>query len=233
MLIDPDKCAVERLPAFTAACHEAGVDAFFVGGSLLHATAFDVYLRRLRAVTPLPLIGFPGSLGQVSAELDALLFLSVVSGRNAEYLFGQHVHAAPIIRSLGLEPISTGYMLVESGRATTAQYVSHTMPLPRHKPDVAAATALAAEMLGMRLLYADGGSGADQTVPEEMIAAIAEVCTVPLIVGGGLRTPDEVARKVRAGAGLIVVGTAFEQRPDAAYVAELAAAAHSAVTPSV
>ena len=233
MLIDPDKCAVEMLPAFTACCHDAGVDAFFVGGSLLHATAFDAYLRQLRTLTHLPLIGFPGSIGQISAELDALLFLSVISGRNAEYLFGQHVHAAPLLRGLGLEPISTGYMLVESGRATTAQYISHTMPLPRHKPDVAAATALAAEMLGMRLLYADGGSGADQTVPEEMIAAICEVCTTPLIVGGGLRTPDAVARKVRAGAGLIVVGTALERRPDAAYIADLAAAAHGAVTRSV
>ena len=229
VLIDPDKCPAGLLPTLTASCHDAGVDAFFVGGSLLHATAFDDYLRHLQALTPLPLIGFPGSLGQVSAELDALLFLSVISGRNAEYLIGQHVHAAPLIRNLGVEPIATGYMLVESGRATTAQYISHTMPLPRHKPDVAAATALAAEMLGMRLLYADGGSGADQTVPEEMVAAISEVCTIPLVVGGGLRTPDEVAHKVRAGAGMIVVGTAIEQRPDAGYIAELAAAAHSAV----
>ena len=230
VLIDPDKRPVETLPAFTQRCHDAGVDAFFVGGSLLHATAFDSYLRRLRTLTTLPLIGFPGSLGQVSAELDGLLYLSVISGRNPEYLFGQHVHAAPLIRRLGLEPISTGYMLIDSGRATTAQYMSHTMPLPRHKPDIAAATALAAEMLGMRLIYADGGSGADQTVPEEMIAAVCEVCTIPLIVGGGLRTPDEIARKVRAGAGLIVVGTAIEQRPDASYVADLASATHEAVT---
>lgn len=228
VLIDPDKLAPSLMPAFTERCHEAGVDAFFVGGSLLHAPAFDDYLRSLHAATHLPLIGFPGSLSQVSAELDALLFLSVISGRNPEYLFGQHVHAAPIIQRIGLEPISTGYMLVESGRTTTAQYMSHSMPLPRHKPEVAVATALAAEMMGMRLLYADGGSGADQTVPEEMIAAITEQCTVPLVVGGGLRTPDDVARKVRAGAGIVVVGTAIEQRPDAGYLHELAAAAHGA-----
>ncbi len=229
VLIDPDRLPEAALPALARRCHDAGVDALFVGGSLLHAPAFGTYLRRLRAVTHLPLIGFPGSVSQLSAELDAVLYLSVVSGRNPEYLFGQHVHAAPVIRRLGIEPIATGYMLVESGRATTAQYISHTLPLPRHKPDVAAATALAAEMMGMRLLYADGGSGADRTVPEEMIAAICEVCTVPLVVGGGLRTPDEVARKVRAGAGLVVVGTALEQRPDAAYLAELAAAAHATV----
>lgn len=226
VLIDPDKLAAPLLPSFADHCHEAGVDALFVGGSLLHAPAFDAYLRRLREVTHLPLIGFPGSLSQVSAELDAILFLSVISGRNPEYLFGQHVHAAPVIQRIGLEPISTGYMLIESGRTTTAQYMSHSMPLPRHKPDVAVATALAAEMMGMRLLYTDGGSGADQTVPEEMVAAITEACAVPLVVGGGLRTPDEVARKVRAGAGFIVVGTAIEQRPDAGYLRELVSAAH-------
>lgn len=229
VLIDPDKLPEKGLPAFAGLAAHAGVDALFVGGSLLHVPTLDGYLRTLHRHTTLPLIGFPGSLAQLSAELDALLYLSVISGRNPEYLFGQHVHAAPVIRALGLEPIATGYMLVESGRATTAQYMSHSQPLPRHKPEVAAATALAAEMMGMRLLYADGGSGADQTVPEEMIAAISEVCTVPLAVGGGLRTPDAVERKVCAGADLIVVGTAIEQRPDAAYLAELAAAAHSAV----
>ena len=233
VLIDPDKLALHALPAFADRCHEAGVDAFFVGGSLLHATAFDSYLQHLRAVTTLPLIGFPGSLSQVSPELDALLFLSVISGRNPEYLFGQHVHAAPIIHRLGLEPISTGYMLIESGRATTAQYMSHTQPLPRHKPDIAVATALAAEMMGMQLLYADGGSGADQSVPEDMIAAIAETCTVPLVVGGGLTTPEEVTRKVRAGARCIVVGTAIERRPDKSYIADLAAATHVAVPRSL
>ena len=228
VLIDPDKLPPERLPDLAQRYQEAGVDALFVGGSLLHTTAFDAYVRQLRAVTTLPLIGFPGSVAQLSGVLDAVLYLSVVSGRNPEYLIGQHVHAAPLIRQLGLEPISTGYMLIESGRATTAQYMSHSMPLPRHKPEVAAATALAAEMMGMRLLYADGGSGAEELVPEEMIAAIAEVCRRPLAVGGGLRTPETVARKVRAGAGLVVVGTAVERRPDPAFLAALAAAAHEA-----
>ena len=232
VLLDPDKVPEAALGTFAAQVHRAGVDALFVGGSLLHTASLGGYLRALRSVTALPLIGFPGSLGQLSGELDAVLFLSVVSGRNPEYLIGQHVHAAPIVRRLGIEPIATGYMLVESGRATTAQYMSHSMPLPRHKPDVAAATALAAEMLGMRLLYADGGSGADAAVPEEMIAAIAEVCTVPLTVGGGLRTPEAVARAVRAGAGLVVVGTAFEQRPDGAFLADLVAAAHGTPAPS-
>ncbi len=229
VLIDPDRLPVENVSRFAAQCADAGVDALFVGGSLLHTSELDRYVRAVRDATELPLIGFPGTLSQLSGALDAVLYLSVISGRNPEYLFGQHVHAAPLIRRLGLEPISTGYMLVESGRATTAQYMSHSMPLPRHKPEVAAATALAAEMMGMRLLYTDGGSGADQTVPEDMIAAITEVCTIPLMVGGGLRSPEAVARKVQAGASFIVVGTAIEHRPDPGFIAELAAAAHVAV----
>lgn len=229
VLLDPDKLPAEALPRVVRLCAEAGADAFFVGGSLLQMATLDDYLRRLRDVASLPLIGFPGSVQQLSAALDAVLYLSVVSGRNPEYLIGQHVHAAPLIRRLGIEAISTGYMLVESGRMTTAQYITGTLPLPRHKPDVAAATALAAEMMGMRLLYTDGGSGADQPVPDDMIAAITETCTVPLVVGGGLRSPEAVARAVRAGASFVVVGTAVEHRPDAGFVAELAAAAHSII----
>lgn len=227
VLIDPDKLHEERLPRFVDECERAGVDAFFVGGSLMHAVELNRYVHRLKAQTQLPVVGFPGSLNQLSPHLDAVLYLSIVSGRNPEYLIGQHVHAAPVIRRLQLEPIPTAYMLVESGRTTTAQYMSHTRPLPRNKPDVAAATALAAEMMGMRLLFTDGGSGADQPVPEEVIAAITDECEAPLIVGGGLQRPEQVATKVRAGASFIVVGNAIEQRPDGGYIAELAAAAHS------
>lgn len=229
VLVDPDKLPEDRLPAFVARCAEADVDAFFVGGSLLQATMFERYVQRMKAVSPLPVIGFPGSLGQLTAALDAVLYLSVISGRNPEYLFGQHVHAAPLIRRLGLEPIPTGYMLIESGRVTTAQYMSHTLPIPRHKPDVAAATALAAEMMGMRLLYADGGSGADEAVPDAVVEAVTDVCRTPLLVGGGLRTPRDVEQKVQAGAAFVVVGNAIEQHPDAGFVAEMAAAAHLAV----
>ncbi|MGI9174555.1 MAG: geranylgeranylglyceryl/heptaprenylglyceryl phosphate synthase [Rhodothermales bacterium] len=229
VLVDPDKLPEAHLPAFIAQCAEADVDAFFVGGSLLHATAFERYVQQMKGASPLPVIGFPGSLGQLTAALDAVLFLSVISGRNPEHLFGQHVQAAPLIRRLGLEPISTGYMLIESGRPTTAQYMSHTLPIPRHKPEIAAATALAAEMMGMRLLYTDGGSGADETVPEAVVEAVTSVCRTPLLVGGGLRTPSDVERKVQAGAAFVVVGNAIEEKPDAGFIAEMAAAAHLAV----
>ncbi|HYE58864.1 MAG TPA: geranylgeranylglyceryl/heptaprenylglyceryl phosphate synthase [Rhodothermales bacterium] len=232
VLIDPDKLPVERLGAFAEGCTQAGVDAFFLGGSLLDVLGLDAYVARLKAASPLPVIGFPGHLTQVVPGLDAVLFLSIVSGRNPEFLIGQHVYAAPLVRRLGLEAIPTAYMLVESGRPTTAQYMSGSPPLPRHKPDIAAATALAAEMLGMRLLFTDGGSGADEPVPEEMIHAITTTCTAPLVVGGGLRTPSAVASRVAAGAGFVVVGNAFERSPDVGLVAELAAAAHEAAVVS-
>ena len=229
MLIDPDKLPENELGGFAEMCGSAGVDALFLGGSLMHATELERYVSRLKGGTDLPVIGFPGSLNQVTRSLDAVLYLSVISGRNPEYLFGQHVYAAPVIRRLGIEPIATGYMLIESGRTTSAQYMSHTMPLPRHKPDIAAATALAAQMMGMAMLFTDGGSGADHPVPEELIEAITQTCDIPLIVGGGLESPRQVADKVQAGAAFVVVGNAIEQRPDEYYIAELAAAAHVAI----
>lgn len=227
MLIDPDKLPVDRIAPFAERCEEAGVAALFVGGSLLHTVDLDCYVAALKQATRLPVIGFPGSLTQVVRPLDAVLYLSIVSGRNPEYLFGQHVQAAPLIRQLGVEAISTGYMLVESGRTTTAQFMSGSPPLPRHKPDLAAATALAAEMLGMKLLFADGGSGADAPVPVEMIRAITHVCTIPLIVGGGLRTPESVSERVEAGASFAVVGTAFEEAHASGLMAEMVHAAHA------
>jgi len=227
VLIDPDKIAEREVPAFAERCAEAGVDAFFIGGSLVHLPDVDRLVGRIKLATDLPVVAFPGSLTQLSPSFDALLYLSVVSGRNPEHLIGQHVHAAPLIRRYGLEAIPTAYLLIESGRLTTAQYMSGCLPIPRHKPEIAAATALAAEMMGMRLLFTDGGSGAEHPVSEEMIAAVTEACEAPLVVGGGIRTPDAVARRVAAGASFVVVGHAIEERTaDGAYVAELAEAAH-------
>lgn len=229
VLIDPDDLSYDEMPQFLASCEAEGVDAFFMGGSLIYASDLDKYVKTLKSHTSLPIIGFPGSLSQVSKHLDALLFLSVISGRNPDYLFGQHVHAAPIIKRLGIETISTGYMLIESGRLTTAQYMSYTTPIPHNKPKVAAATALAAELLGMKMLFTDAGSGADHSVSNEMIYAITQTSSLPLVVGGGLRTPEAIAQKVAAGASIIVVGNALESNKSANYIQELAAAAHSRV----
>ncbi len=234
VLIDPDKLALSEVPAFAETCAAAGADAFFIGGSLMHAVELAPYVGALKRSTELPVIAFPGSLSQIAPGFDAVLYLSVISGRNPEHLFGQHVHAAPMLKRFGLEPIPTGYMLIESGRTTTAQYMSGSAPIPRHKPEIAAATGLAAEMMGMKLLFTDAGSGAEQPVSEMMIAAITRTCTIPLVVGGGLRTPGEVASRVAAGARFVVVGNAIEQRgPDGPYIAELAAAAHEAVPQAV
>ena len=150
VLVDPDKMDLRRLPHFISLCEDAEVDAFFVGSSILVQHGFDAFVKELKSLTLLPVIGFPGSINQISPSLDAILFLSIISGRNPEYLIGQHIHAAPLIKSYGVEPLSTGYMLIESGRLTTAQYISGSLPLPRTKPDVAAATGLAAEMMGMQ-----------------------------------------------------------------------------------
>ena len=226
VVIDPDGLPVERMPKFLRDCEANDVDAFFLGGSLLHTPWLDQYIAELKKYTTLPVIGFPGSITQVSGYLDAILFLSVISGRNPEHLFGQHVYSAPIIKRLGIEVISFGYMLVESGALTSAQYMSNSMPLPRNKPDIAAATALAAEMMGMKLLMTDGGSGADNAVPDEMVAAITQTVSIPLAVGGGMSTPEMIARKVTAGASFVLVGNALEGNPDPHYIADLAAAAH-------
>lgn len=229
VLVDPDRLTASQLPKFVDLCEAADVDAFFIGSSILVQDGFDAFVREFKQLTRLPVIGFPGSINQISPSLDAILYLSIVSGRNPEYLFGQHIHAAPLIRSYGIEPLSTGYMLIESGKLTTAQYMSNSLPIPRSKPDVAAATGIAAEMMGMQYLFTDGGSGAEESVSEEMIFAISEVCSIPLIVGGGISTAEAASRKIQAGASFVVVGNAIEDRMDGAYIKELASAVHVAV----
>jgi phosphoglycerol geranylgeranyltransferase len=230
VLIDPDKLDQRELSGFAERAERAGVDALFIGGSLMHGVELEPYVLTLKASTSLPIIAFPGTLSQITPGFDAVLYLSVISGRNPELLFGQHVHAAPMLKRFGLEPIPTGYMLIESGRTTTAQYMSGSAPIPRHKPEIAAATGLAAEMMGMKLLFTDAGSGAEQSVSEEMIQSITRTCSIPLVVGGGLRTPEAIASRVAAGASFIVVGDAIEKRNgDGDYVADLAAAAHSSI----
>ena len=229
LLIDPDDTPQERLPAVAERAEANGVDILFLGGSLVHSTELDRYVATLKRHTTLPVIGFPGAITQVVPSLDALLFLMVVSGRNPDYLIGRHVVAAPLIRRMKLETISAGYMLVESGPLTTAQYMVGSLPLPRSKTDVAVATAMAAEMLGLKLAYLDAGSGAEMPVPDEMIAGVAASVSMPVVVGGGIRTPELVAAKVEAGASFVVVGNAFEESEDAGFMREMTAAVRRGV----
>lgn len=228
ILIDPDKIDEAKLPLFVRNATEAGVDGFLVGGSLMMTNEFDKPIGLIKRNTTVPVIIFPGSLFQVSPVADAILFLVLISGRNPEHLIGNQVLAAPIVRRMGLEAISTAYMLIGTGKTTSAEFVSGTKPIPDHKPDIALAHALAAETIGMKYLYLDAGSGADIAVPDEMIKTVTSRCALPMIVGGGIRTPDDAARKVAAGASFIVTGTVTEERDDSRTIRRFAEAIHSA-----
>lgn len=218
VLIDPDQAQDEaRLERTIQNACMAKADLLFVGGSLLMTDAFDACVKRVKELSDRPVVLFPGSPAQLSAYADAVLFLSLISGRNPELLIGHHVTAAPRVKALGIEAIPTGYMLVDGGRATTAHYVSQTSPIPHDKPGIAACTALAGELLGMRTMYMDTGSGAKKTVSAEMIAAVRVSVACPIIVGGGIRDAATARLLCDAGADVIVVGTAVEEDPETVF----------------
>jgi putative glycerol-1-phosphate prenyltransferase len=213
-LIDPDKIrSRQQLYKVAQAGREAGLDYFFFGGSLItQPREFDL-VEELKRMCSIPVVLFPSGPAQLNAHADAVLFLSLISGRNAEYLIGHHVVAAPIIAAMDLECIPTGYMLVDTGATNTAIYMSHTAPLPYHKGDVAAATALAGQLLGLKLLYLDAGSGARTTVHPAMVEAVRRATTLPLVVGGGIRNAKQARALMDAGADILVCGTAAEENP--------------------
>ena len=210
LLVDPDRTPQGRLERLGEAAASAGVDGFLAGTSLMLGDGLAGQVARLKAASGLPVILFPGDGGQVVAPADGILFLSLVSGRNPQYLIGEHVRSAPRVAALGLECLPTGYLLVESGTVTSVQFMSGSQPLPRLKPDIAVAHALAAKALGLRQLYLEAGSGARETVPAEMVAAVKAVFDGPLFVGGGLRRPEQAAEAARAGADCVVVGSRVE-----------------------
>lgn len=226
ILLDPDKLSEDKIPVFLKHCEKSGVDGFLVGGSLMVNGNFEMFLSKIKSITHLPVIIFPGSITQVSSNADAILFLSVVSGRNPEHLIGKHVLAAPSIKKSGIEPISTAYILVESGTTTTAVYMSGSLPIPRNKPEIAAATALASEYLGMKLIYLEAGSGADKSVPDEMVKAVSEQCSIPIIVGGGIRDSATARKKVESGASIVVTGNFFEDENNWDLIKEFSNAIH-------
>jgi putative glycerol-1-phosphate prenyltransferase len=221
-LIDPDKLTPYEAIETAESAKAAGTDFIFVGGSLLVTGEFDRYVQQIKQAFGGPVILFPGSVYQVSAHADALLLLSIISGRNAEMLIGRQVVSAPMLRQSRLEILSTGYMLIENGKTTTVEYMSHTTPIPRDKNDIAMCTAMAGEMLGMKLIYMDAGSGAEHPVSAAMIRAVAQQVSVPLIVGGGIRTPEKAVESCKAGADVVVIGNAAEKDPSV--VREISAA---------
>ncbi|MEL6656728.1 MAG: geranylgeranylglyceryl/heptaprenylglyceryl phosphate synthase [Bacteroidota bacterium] len=222
VLIDPDKTNRKAIIRLCELANQGGVSYFLWGGSLVNETQAEYYLSLLRAHTQLPIILFPGSIYQLSAQADALLFLSLISGRNPELLIGQHVLAAPRIKRMQLEVIPTGYLYIDGGALSSVGYMSNTQPIPGNKPEIARATALAGKYMGHKLIYLDAGSGAEKPVSQVMIEAVrSEIEELPLIVGGGIRSQKEAAAALQAGADCIVVGNSLEEQPE--LLGELAA----------
>lgn len=225
VLIDPDKAGPAQVEQLLQLAASVQVDYFFVGGSLVISQELERVVRQIKSGCSVPVVLFPGSPAQLTPYADALLYLSLISGRNPELLIGQHVLSAPFVKASGLEIIPTGYMVVDGGAPTTVSYISNAAPLPADKTDIAMCTAMAGEMLGMKVIYMDAGSGARRPVSEAMIERVAQHIQVPLIVGGGITDPEKAYRNCKAGADVIVVGNAIEKDP--ALLKEMAAAIHS------
>jgi len=211
ILIDPDKQGEQELISICHKTAAAKADFFFVGGSLLTNDSLDNCISTLKENSDIPIILFPGNAMQVNNKADGILFLSLISGRNAEMLIGKQVITAPILKQSSLEVLPTGYMLIDSGRATTASYMSNTTPIPNDKNSVAACTAMAGEMLGLKLIFMDGGSGAENPITEKMITTVRKSVDIPLIIGGGIRNGEKAISNCKAGADIIVVGNAIEK----------------------
>jgi len=226
VLLDPDKQSPEELAKLARICEAEGVDALLVGGSLVLNDHFDRAVAAIKSAVHIPVILFPGNGRQLSSHADAIFFMSLLSGRNPQYLIGEQVLSAPLVKALQLEAIPTAYLLVESGCVTSAQFMSGTQPLPRNKPEIAVAHALAAEYLGMKFVYLEAGSGAKESVPEAMIQEVSKIVEIPLIVGGGIRTPKEAMQKVESGASFIVTGNVLEMRKDSRLIRAFVNAIH-------
>jgi phosphoglycerol geranylgeranyltransferase len=226
VLIDPDSVTDEAALANTCVlCNAAGVDLILVGGSLITNGFFERCIQIIKEHTGIPVIIFPGSMMQIDAHADAILLLSLISGRNPDMLIGKHVLAAPTLKKSGIEILPTGYMLIEGGNSTSVSYMSNTMPIPADKGGIAACTAMAGEMLGLQAIFMDAGSGAKFPIPQKLITEVKENISIPLFIGGGMRTPDQVKAACDAGADIVVVGNAIEKDPS--LIAQLVAAVKS------
>jgi putative glycerol-1-phosphate prenyltransferase len=226
VLVDPDKVKASQAVKLGAVLQKEGVDAVFLGTSLLLSDQISLVVRALKRNFKRPIVIFPGSAYQVTKEADALLYLSLISGRNANLLIEEQVKAAPMVKRSGLEVVPTGYMLIESGRLTSANYMSHSIPIPHDKPDIAMVHALAARYLGMKLIYMDAGSGALSPVSEKMISGVARYAGLPVVVGGGIKDPETAGSKARAGATAVVIGNVLEGKMQKDIIGSFARAIH-------
>jgi phosphoglycerol geranylgeranyltransferase len=228
VLIDPDKHTRKSLKKLVDGARDADVDAFLVGGSYIFSDMLDKAVRMIKDSVNTPVILFPGAGSHLSRYADGLLFLSLVSGRNPQFLIEEQVRAAPIVKRIGLEAVPTGYIMIGGGNETTVEFMTGTRPIPAGKTDLAVAHALAAEYLGMKLLYLESGSGASQPISDEMISAVKKHCGLPIIVGGGITTPEAAAQKVRAGADFILTGNVLENPENIRLIKSFAQAVHTA-----
>ncbi len=213
VLIDPDRQPPEKAGEIAKTCEEAEVDALLVGSSLLGHDSLNATILAIKKNCQLPVILFPGGSSHMSPYADAVLFMSLLSGRNAEFLIGEQVKAAGIIKHFNLQAISTAYLLVDGGKVTSVEFMSNTKPLPSDKPDIAVAHALAAKYFGFKTVYLEAGSGALRPVDNNMIAGVKKYTQLPIIVGGGIKTPEIAAEKIKAGANVIVTGNILEKQP--------------------
>ncbi|MDW8273078.1 MAG: geranylgeranylglyceryl/heptaprenylglyceryl phosphate synthase [Chitinophagales bacterium] len=214
VLIDPDNYSESSLKKIISLSSLGHVAYYFVGGSLLHNNKFEETITFLKSNSCLPVVIFPGSSFQVSKQADAILFLSLVSGRNPEYLIGQQVVAAPAVKNAGIEVIPTAYLLIDGGKISTTAYITQTLPIPAGKPQIAVTTALAAYYMGMKAVYLEAGSGAKVPVYQEVIAAVKKEIPLPLIVGGGISSSEQLSKAFEAGADVVVIGNALEENPE-------------------
>ncbi|HOK23299.1 MAG TPA: geranylgeranylglyceryl/heptaprenylglyceryl phosphate synthase [Candidatus Hydrothermia bacterium] len=215
VLLDPDKIGEEKLDRLIRNSNESSIVAgFLVGSSILISSDLDEFVRKVKEMTKKPVVLFPGSHSQLTPYADAVLFLSLLSGRNPQYLIDEQVRMAPLVKKMRLEPIPTAYILIDSTTATSVEFVTDTRPLPRDKKDLVIAHALAAEYMGFRLIYLEAGSGALLPVPSDIIKGVKENTSVPLVVGGGLNTPEKIQHAFSSGADFTVIGNKLEENPD-------------------
>lgn len=226
VLIDPDKKNEGSLITQVHAANNAGVDALFVGGSLMMDSRHNDRVAAIKKEANIPVIFFPGGVNQINSHYDAMLFMSLLSGRNPQYLIGEQVVAAPIVKDMGMEVIPTAYLLFDGGAHSTVEVISGTKPLPLNRPDIAVAHALAAEFMGKKLIYLEAGSGAIKAISTDVVQKISSETNVPLIVGGGIKTPKAAQERVEAGASFIVTGTVLEDNGDSNLMKSFADAVH-------
>lgn len=227
-LIDPDKNDISTSIKYAEIYQQSDADAILIGGSIMINDQFEKTIIEIKKRVNIPVIIFPGLFNFVSQYADAILLLSMLSSRNPQVLIEEQVRCAPQIYQTGLESIPTGYLLIESGNLSSVQYMSNSIPIPRKKNDIAIVHALAGQYLGMKMIYLEAGSGAQCSVPDEMVKSVSDIIDVPLIVGGGIKTPLDAQKKAAAGADFVVIGTVLEDLNDYAIVKEFSHAVHSA-----